>query len=457
MGIKREEFVTDVAMAISDYKAALFVGAGVSASTGIPNWSTIMTPLANELGLEVSYETDLYKMAQYYENQKGRKAVVKAFERKINVINNKSDYLQATVDLGFHEIWTTNYDKVIETGLIEQGIIPKIISSDNNLNSFNDGGVNIYKMNGDISNPEDMVITQSDLEKYSETHKMMLTFIRRELISKSFLFIGYSFSDTLILDNIAKIRHCIGDACSTHYAILGKTKDTDYFVDDLEKRYKIRCLVLNSWDEFPKVIKDIKEKSIEHRVFISGAFDQLPTNEDEFADRLCDSLVNKLYDNEYIITTGMGKKVGNYLAGHAFAKLSQTNPYDIEKKLMMWPFFEKMSTNSKSNHRYKMIKNSHFVIFIFGNHIDNKGYSFISQGVLEEFKIAKELGRIIIPIPTTKYAARIIFQEVSSEITKYPYLERYIETLRTENDPDRLAEIVVRILDDCIKPTPVAL
>ena len=39
------------------------------------------------------------------------------FEKSINKINNNSSYLNSVLDLGFREIWTTNYDTVIEDNL----------------------------------------------------------------------------------------------------------------------------------------------------------------------------------------------------------------------------------------------------------------------------------------------------------------------------------------------------
>ena len=55
-------------------------------------------------------------------------------------------------------------------------------------------------MNGDVTNLEGIVATQSDYEKYADTHRIMLMFFKRELISSTFLFIGYSFTDHLVLD-----------------------------------------------------------------------------------------------------------------------------------------------------------------------------------------------------------------------------------------------------------------
>ena len=88
------------------------------------------------------------------------------------------------------------------------------------LNNFTDGGVHIFKMNGDITNPHNMIVSKSDLEKYEVSHQLMLTFLKRELVSKSFLFLGYSFTDSLVLNSLSTIKNCLQDACNIHYTIL---------------------------------------------------------------------------------------------------------------------------------------------------------------------------------------------------------------------------------------------
>ena len=144
----------------------------------------MLKPCADELGLTINKDSDLYMIAQYYENEYGKIELVHKFEKTINCLSANSGYLNAILDLGFREIWTTNYDTIIEDNLKQRNIIPKVIHNDNDLNSFTDGGVHIFKMNGDITNPQEMIMSKSDLEQYSLSHQLMLTCFKRELISK---------------------------------------------------------------------------------------------------------------------------------------------------------------------------------------------------------------------------------------------------------------------------------
>ena len=375
------------------------------------------------------------------------------FEKNINKINNNSSYLNSVLDLGFREIWTTNYDTVIEDNLKKREIISKVIHNDMDLNNFTEEGVHIFKMNGDITNPHNMVVSKSDLEKYEVSHQLMLTFFKRELVSKSFLFLGYSFTDSLVLNSLSTIKNCLQDACNIHYTILKNehSKYFDYFVQDLWKRYNIKALIVEKYEEIPEIIKYINEKVKERKVFISGSFDALPYKQDEFADALCNALVNNLYNNDYIILTGMGRKIGNYLAGHAFEYLTKRNSFSIEKKLIMRPFFEKMNIIDKTRHRNKMIEDCQHAIFLFGKGPSVPDMILNSQGVMEEYKIAKQLKKNIISIPTTGYAAKQIFDDQKNNIVEYPYLECYINQLEHEYNPEKISGLIVNILQDCIK------
>ena len=70
-----------------------------------------------------------------------------------------------------------------------------IIHSEENLVSVElNKNINIFKMNGDIDNLKHAIITKRDLEEYNEKHRVLLTFFKRELVVKSFLFIGYTYN-----------------------------------------------------------------------------------------------------------------------------------------------------------------------------------------------------------------------------------------------------------------------
>ena len=61
-----------------------------------------------------------------------------------------------------------------------------------------------------------------------------------------------------------------------------------------------------------------------------------------------------------------------------------------------------------------MLSNCGIVIFIFGNKVVD-GNILISDGMMDEYAIAKEEGKLIIPVPHTGYAALKIWEEEQLE------------------------------------------
>ena len=55
-----------------------------------------------------------------------------------------------------------------------------------------------------------------------------------------------------------------------------------------------------------------------------------------------------------------------------------------------------------------MLSDVGIAIFMFGNKRNEQGEVVEADGCLQEFEIAKSLGRVIIPIGSTGYAAKTI-------------------------------------------------
>ena len=65
--------------------------------------------------------------------------------------------------------------------------------------------------------------------------------------------------------------------------------------------------------------------------------------------------------------------------------------------------------------------------------------------------MAKELNLKIIPIGSTGYESARIWEEVKEYIIDYPYLEKYIDSLKTETNPSKIVKIVHEILSSLLE------
>lgn len=451
MPIKKEEFIRQFSQQALDERISLFMGAGGSCDAGYPNWAMLFEPFAKDLGMKIDESTNYYLLAQYYSNRFGQAELRRRINEVINRNNYKSPLIEELIDIGFTNVWTTNFDNAIELNYQKRNILINKVFRDSDLVNIDiNRRINVFKMNGDVTNLEGIVATQSDYERYIDTHRIMLMFFKRELISSTFLFVGYSFTDHLVLDCLSEITRYLGDSASNHYTIMKNDKQNPYFmyfVEDIEKRYHMRVLLVDEYDEIPQILAELNEKIRSKRVFISGAFSSFETAIEEYSHELSRSLSLYLLQNDYRIFNGIGRRFGTHLIGYANEYLAKQGIKDIEKHLIIKPFvgYGNGSLESKKNMRESIINKCGAAIFVFGE-LDKNSVSYKS-GVLEEFDIACKQHKTIIPIAYPGMVSEGIWEKVKYNLTEYPYLEGKIEFLTSQISTDLLSRIVIQILD----------
>mgnify|MGYP002623624496 CR=1 FL=1 len=447
--ISRRSFVKKFAEKCKADSAALFLGAGMSIDAGLPSWKGLFAPLATELEIDIDNTNyQIYDIAQFYANEFGKNELYKKIGQEINRILKSSESLDQLSHMQCNSIWTTNFDQVLENNLERIGKITNVISKESDLIGCDlNKNINIFKLNGDIRDIQNAIVTKGDLEKYNENHNYYLAFFKKELITKTFLFLGYSFTDSLVLPCISELGRAFNNNQPHHYTILKRENSTDFikFVKDLEERYQVDVLLIDSYDELPNILSEINYYTNQKNVFISGSYTE--NNEDKllYIDELCRTITNILYKNGYTIINGYGYKVGYYIASEATRLLIEENVTDFKSHLQMYPFNEHSSLAAKTKHREFMIQKSNFSIFMFGS-----GYK--NSGVIEEFRIAKKnKNRIIIPIGSTGGSANVILNEVKKNLIDYPYLEKYIDVLENETNSEIIAKTVYSIINENLK------
>lgn len=451
MPLNQEHFLNQFTRQALDERISLFVGAGASTDVGYPTWYNLFKPLAKELGTTLEESTNYYKFAQYYSNKFGQAEL----RKRINDIINKNDFqsplINELIDIGFTNIWTTNFDNVLELNYKDRNILVNKVFKDSDLSSVElNKRINIYKMNGDITNLDGIVATQKDYEEYSDSHHMMLMFFKRELISSTFLFIGYSFTDNLVMDCLSEITRYLGDAAPYHYTIMKEDNCNpyfNYFIDDLERRYHMRVLLVNEYEEIFFVLRELNKRIRNKKVFISGAFRSFELKIEEYSHNLSRNITSQLLANDYRIINGIGRHFGTHIIGYANEYLAKKGIKDKEKYIIVRPFvgLGEQSLEDKKRLREEVIGECGSAIFVFGDYDQNCPNP--NSGVNEEFEIALKNNKTIIPIAYPGMRSELIWNQMKSNITKYPYLEKSIDLLTSKYDTEKLAKTIIYILD----------
>ena len=468
--VKIENFVKEYTKAITEGYAAIFAGAGLSRSSGYIDWKNLLKPMAEEIGLDVEKENDLVAVAQYYRNAKGnRNQINQAILNNFTAETKENKNVNIITELPISTYWTTNYDCLIEEGLKSNNRKADVKVTEKNLsNNICDRDAVVYKMHGDVRDPDNAVLTKDDYDKYGVSHSLFRTALRGDLISKTFLFIGFSFEDPNLDYIISSIKVLLDESVRDHYCILRKVCKSDYddeqrFIYDSVKqdlrikdlqRYGIQTILIDDFREITSILLKIKRCCLLKNIFVSGssAAGYLPSGWDEtkfsnFLFKLGRSLVEKGYK----IVSGFGLGVGSLIVNGALEEIMSSKYKHLDDYLSLRPF-PQIAVGSVTReelwqqYREDIIDDVGIVIFLFGNKLVD-GKIINANGVLQEFGIAKQKNKYVIPVGGTGGASELIYAEVQQHIDEYSYLKDFLDVLSTA-DPEKLTQAILEIINN---------
>lgn len=189
------EMIKQMQESLNKDKLVIFVGAGVSKNSGVPTWGQMVRMFAEQMEYPVErLSTDEYiRIPQYFygmDDSEGHKAYYETLKRIISPETEPNILNDLIVKLHPKHIVTTNYDKLMDK--VAEGY--EIIRQDRDLLKAQANHY-LIKMHGDIDNVEEVVFKETDYLQYSESHRLMETFLKSLLIDHVFLFVGYSLND----------------------------------------------------------------------------------------------------------------------------------------------------------------------------------------------------------------------------------------------------------------------
>jgi len=470
MTVTQEAFLDLYQSAIDEGVAAVFVGAGLSVPAGVVDWKELLRDIAAELDLNIDEETDLIALAQFHYNHarsRGRINQKLIDEYTKDAIPTKNHHLLASLPIT--SAWTTNYDHLLEDAFnaAHKRVDKKVAQPDFALTKPKRDVV-IYKMHGDADRPDEAVLTKADYERYDEKHHLFSIQLKGDLLSKTMLFLGYSFNDPNVHYLLARIRSLVGENVRPHYWI---TRDADknskssahdkkiqrHRIEDL-KTYGIRTLLVNDYAQITEILHQLNRRVHRKNVFVSGsAYDYSPIGQ-ERALPLLRRLGMTLIDEGFNLVCGMGLGVGDAVAMGAIEAVYRIEGSHLDERTVLRPFPQTEPDKVKRTavwrrYREEMLARARSMIIVFGNKNDGKGGTITADGVKEEFAIAQSLGIYPIPIGLTEYAARELSRDVLGHLSEVygslaarakPHLEVLADR---KTDDDAIISAVIAILN----------
>jgi hypothetical protein len=456
-------FIEHYTQALEEGDAALFVGAGLSVPAGFVDWKELMRDIADDLGLNVDRETDLVALAQYHYNERMTRTelnrrLIQEFTRDAVITDNH----RLIARLPIHTLWTTNYDRLLEQAFAEAGKRIDVKSTQANLSTtLPKRDAVLYKMHGDIEQPQEAVLTKEDYETYHVKRSLFTTALQGDLVTKTFLFLGLSLTDPNLDYVLGRIRALLGENPREHFWITRRVqppasgepaeraeyeyehRKQELRVRDL-RRYGITAVLVDEYSEITELLRSLVALLRRNTVFLSGSAHEYGPIGPDRVQGLAQAIGAELMRRGYRLVSGFGLGIGAAALMGAVGELYSGTKERLEDRVLLRPFPQTAPAGMElaalwSRYRRELLDQARFVIFIAGNKVTRDGEFRVADGVLEEFRIAVEQGVYPIPVGATGYAA----EEISAEVRREP--ERFF--------PSNVAPRISGLLDRLADPT----
>lgn len=484
-GREINNFIEEYVSALKEGNAAIFAGAGLSIPSGVVNWKELLRRPASRLGLDIDKESDLVSLAQYiYNDSKTKTPLTELINNHFSQTGRINSNHKIITELPIRTFWTTNYDKLIEQALVQAGKKPDVKKRVNDLSVIKSKrDAIVYKMHGDVEVADEAVLIKNDYELYEKNNQMFTIALKGDLVSKTFLFIGFSFEDPNLEHILSRIKILLDDHTRTHYYFIKEVAEEDYPDNaagkeqfqydkirqelkcaDLE-RYSIKPLIVKKYEDITAILETITERYNRNNVLISGSADEF--NDYKVSGIKAEDFIHKLSktlnQKEYKVATGFGVGVGSGVINGVLEGMEETGTRNINEHLIMRPF-PQYATNGKEigqlweEYRQQLISECGIVIFMFGNKLDKKEGTdeetvVEANGVIREFDIAVDKNAKVVPIGVTGYASRKLWERVINDFEKYysdfPHLkDKFIKLGEDGIDFNQLINIVTDIVTE---------
>ena len=430
---------------------SVFCGAGADFDATKKQWEDIFSEKTKSFYKK--YSSDIYFLAdlekRYYNPEDFLRGVCANLEA---VSDLKSTHINNIVNLNLNQIWTTNFDTIIENTIKRKlGITPTVIKESEDLIRENlNSRFLVYKLNGSVTSPSSMVLTKSDYFSYFKKQRLIFEMLKRQLVLDSFLFVGYSFSDDLVLNALREIKEIFPNRGKTHYRFVIRNIndpfgnefgefETKYYLDE----YNIKSIFIDDFSDIDSYLEELYCRYCNHNVLISGSFRQLESNEERlYIEKLTHSLIQALVENNFVIYSGNGRGLGEIV-------VAQISDLQAERSFVNRPLiFTNDTIQQKSEKNHLIMKDCTTMIVICGQ--DDSLSS--SQNVIRQFNdfctsSADNVFPLVIPIPSTKYAAAEIYNSAEFR-NSAAYLTNRENFMKLENETDisTITKLVVNIM-----------
>ncbi len=441
---EQEVMIQRLVNELEENNLAIFAGAGLSAPAGCVNWKELLRPLSVELGVNIDNETDLVSLAQYYFNENGRNRLAEQLINEVGIAKEPTKNHEILAKLPISTYWTTNYDELIEKSLDNEGKLADKKFTKNHLTQTRKGrSAIVYKMHGDVSMADEAIITKDQYESYPLKFAPFVTALSGDLVSKTFLFLGFSFTDPNLDYILSRIRIHFEANQRQHFCIFRKVNRVDYSSDDefahneLKQkfvikdlaRFQIKVVLIDQWSHLTKILEEVTKRFRCKNVFLSGSAHDFSPWEQGITELFLSKLGEILIQENFKITSGLGLGIGNAFISGAIKEIYSKKYTKVDDYLTMKVFPQFVADPTERRKiwtlwRQDLLGKTGIALFFMGNKVvinseTKESKTVLADGMDEEFQIANDLGLKLIPIGASGHKAKELFDRVMNSFDTY--------------------------------------
>lgn len=197
--------------ALKPENTALLLGAGASIPSGAPSGQQLAQRLWRDVAKSEPQSEDLSESAGILERRFSRKPVIDAIVASLKRLQPTGGLL-GLPKFGWHSIFTTNFDQLMEAAYKSAGV-PLIPIRSNYDFSYRESRTDttLYKLHGCISQDRttghraSMILTEQDYDDFDKYRQSLFSLLQSNLLTGDVLIIGQSLRDRHLNDLIKKV------------------------------------------------------------------------------------------------------------------------------------------------------------------------------------------------------------------------------------------------------------
>ena len=203
---------------VREERVSLFIGSGFSIKAGAPSvhdlCEAILSEFDNDHDKQEHKNDSLSDLSNYFVEEVcggSRNSLIDLLQKKFSFTpSNLEDHQLLAQIPHFHNIFTTNYDTLLED-IYDKDDVQVIRKDEDCAYIDHTKPVSIYKLHGDFNNQDFVVITSTDYKNYfkKNQNQSMWDIVKSTFVSNHILFIGYSLEDDNIISIIKTISKTI--------------------------------------------------------------------------------------------------------------------------------------------------------------------------------------------------------------------------------------------------------